>query len=229
MTYGARTPASKPIPWLKTCFGLMWRLGCFIPLGLALFASPAVALVRMDRESIDMALKYGIKHQGSTFQELLGPNWIEGPDGILVNVYTPFMLLASRAAKGGFPIEPSDTDLQAARTKYARTIRDFGDEAHPPNVKFALSLQVNSPYEAAYTKAFVEGYAKGRLLRLKPTRSYPQPSATLLQQGNKPVYDAISSYYFSFPEVAEMETFDLVLEPKDKPPIRIPVNNQSIY
>lgn len=61
----------------------------------------AQALIKMDAEGINLALKYGMQNSGMGLYSILGGNWIEGPGGALLNIYTPFMMLATEAARGG--------------------------------------------------------------------------------------------------------------------------------
>jgi hypothetical protein len=197
----------------------------------AIFSSfTSSALVNMDTESIDLALRYGMIHQKQGFISLLGPNWIESGEGSLLNVYSPFMLLATRAAKGGFPTEPGPDDIAAARKKYTRMIHEFTDPERPPKIKFAVSFLGDQPEFAVKTKAHIEGYAHGRAVLLTPDREFHQSSHSVKPSAGIPgKYEAVNSYYFAFPSVAALTKYELILETPNQPAVHFHINNQSIY
>jgi hypothetical protein len=207
----------------------VWLKHFFI-LGMLVCAQPAQALIRMDTESITMALKYGMANQNKGLAGVLGSNWMEGPDGALLNIYTPFMLLATKVSKAGYPTEPTEEDLNRARKEFRRDVVGLTDAQEKQRVKFALSFFGDDETFAVNTTARLEGVAEGRTIVLKPVRELRQPSLTVkpsqLYTGK---YEAINSYYFLLEDLMKFESFDIVFTPKTGEPIRFHVSNQQIY
>jgi hypothetical protein len=191
---------------------------------------PTPALVVMDTESVTMALRYGMMNQHKGLATLLGSNWMEGPDGVLLNIYTPFMLLATKAARGGHSSEPTEEDLAKARKQCNRMIHGFTDANAPQRVKFAVSFLGDSPTFAVKTTAVLRGVTHGREVLLKPTLQYRQPSSTVKPSEADPSrYEAVNSYYFTLSDVAQFDQYEFVLTLPSGQTVPFAINNQSIY
>ena len=198
---------------------------------LLVCSNPVQALVRMDTESTSMALKYGMTNQNNGLYGVLGSNWMEGPDGALLNIYTPFMLLATKVSKAGYPTQPTEDDLKRARQQFKREITGYTDTQDKQRVKFALSFYGDAPTFAVNTTARIEAVSEGRSIILKPTRQFRQPSMSVKPSQNYTgKYEAVNSYYFFLDDLIKLETYDLVLTTIGQAePIRFHISNQQIY
>lgn len=186
-------------------------------LGLALSASvvlalPGWALTRMDAAGVNKALRYGMTQSGMGLMTLLGGNWQEGQEGTLLNIYTPFMVLAAKAARGGYPNSPTDDDVKNARKRYAKTIATIQDLKNPALVKFSVALTGEASDFAGFLKARIEGTGRGRTFLLRPTRQLPQKVATPVPNATIRPYEAINAYYFPLDTLMNMDAFRLILE-----------------
>lgn len=204
-------------------------LGILVAAWVFQMGVPAPALVKMDKESIDLALKYGMQNQTMGYRNLLGGNWIEGKDGVLLNIYTPFMMLAAKTYHGGFPEEPSDTDMKKARDKYARLVTNFTDPKYKKEVKFSVAMYGDDPVFAAGYRAKIKGFGRGKIFVLNPTRQYPQKEAAFDTEASSRPYEAISTYYFSFDDISILDDYTFILEDGVHPTIEFKVQNDSIY
>jgi hypothetical protein len=205
-------------------------LSLAVMLGLAGFSLPAWGIIPMDKQSIDAALVYGMKNQKASLSTLLGPNWIENEDGALLNVYTPFMVLATKASKGGFPSNPAKSDLQAARKKYGKYVAFYGDPKNRLEVKFAVSFYGNSPSFAKSYEARIEGFGRGKEFNLKPVKRYLDQIADPVKNGlTQGQYEAVNSYYFNFKDIANLEEFKLIMESPTGPPISFRIRTAQLY
>jgi hypothetical protein len=194
------------------------------------FVVPAHALITMDAESVTMALRYGMTNQNKGIAGLLGSNWMEGPDGMLLNIYTPFMLLATKAARGGYPTAPSEDDLTAARKQYARMIQGLTDTQETQRVKFAISFLGEQPTFAVNTTAVIKGIADGREITLKPSRQLRQPSATVKpSEADSSRYEAVNSYYFNQKDLARFESYQFIVTLPSGQPATFSISNSQIY
>ncbi len=174
--------------------------------------SPGYALIKMDREGIALALKYGMQNSGLGLYNLLGPNWIEGAEGALLNIYTPFMMLASKSARGGYPTSPAAEDIKSARKRYHRVIRTIRDIRNPVLVKFSVSMYGDSPDFAYRRVAYIEGIGRGKRFKLKPAKSIRQRTAMEIPGTDIKPYEAINAYYFDFKTLQNMDEFKLIIE-----------------
>lgn len=209
---------------------LMNRLLCgIIILVFSVMAPTANALVKIDKQSIDLALKYGIQNQGMGYQTLLGNNWIEGPEGMLLNVYTPFMMLASKGYQSGLPADPTTEDLKKAKGQCGSLIRYLTDPLNRIDAKFAVSMYGDDPAFAGDYKAIIEGVGRGREFRLKPVRQFLQKVATKDAEASVRPYEAINSYYFNFADLQMLDDYRLILRRSDGTESVFHIRNDKIY
>ena len=80
--------------------------------------SPACAIQSLTDGGINRSVIYGLENQQVGLKGFLGANWIEGKDGALLNIYTPFIEIARSVVqhKAG-PSTPTPEDVVAARKK----------------------------------------------------------------------------------------------------------------
>jgi hypothetical protein len=215
-------------PFLRFKYGQAFVFGVLF-LFLSGSITPGFSLIRIDKESIDLALRYGMTNQGLGLRNLLGENWIEGSDGVLLNIYTPFMMLASKAYHGNFPEEPSDADVKKARNRYARLISTLSDPHYKNQVKFSVSLYGDTPEFAGEYRARIEGFGRGRNFAIKPDRELRQKVATQDPEAKVKPYEAINAYYFDFNNIVNLEDYQFIIESPGNPPITFRIRNDRIH
>lgn len=192
--------------------------------------SSAFALVKMESRTIDAALVYGMQNQKYGLANLLGPNWIEGENGSLLNVYSPFMMLATKAAKAGLSKNPSKSDLKKARNRFGKEVAYYSDPKNRLQVKFAVSFYGNSPEFAKAYMARIVGFGRGKEFELKPIKQILDQKADPVQGGaSGAAYEAINSYYFNFAELEDLEEFKLMLQSPSGPPLEFRMKNERLY
>lgn len=185
---------------------------------LSLITATAVprahALVGMDNEAVDLALQYGMVYQEHPLQEILGHNWQLGERGALLNVYTPFMELATKAARANFPRQPTAEDLRDARGRFGNEVRFFLDPKERQSVKFSLSFFGDKSDFALDYLATITGYGRGKAVTLQPAKDLKVLEATPVESGG---FEAINAYYFRFEELANLDTFTFTVTNKNNP------------
>ncbi|MEM0952432.1 MAG: hypothetical protein AAGI66_09880 [Cyanobacteria bacterium P01_H01_bin.74] len=176
-------------------------------------ASVGYTIIPMNSENIDAALVYGMKNRGAGLYTLLGPNWIEGKEGALLNVYSPFMMLASKAAKAQFSRNPTKEDLKKARKRFRRDVAYFSDDKNPITVKFAVSFYGPSETFATQYAARIIGFGRGKQFELKPDKErrdkIADPTSGSITQ--ETLFSAINAYYFKLSKLTSLEQFELRL------------------
>jgi hypothetical protein len=128
------------------------------------------AVIDMSTKAVNAALVYGMKNQKLGISNLLGANWVENADGALLNVYTPFMMLATKASRAKLPQNPAPSDLDRARKHFARDVAFYSDPNNRIMVKFSVSFYGDSPSFAKYYSARIEGIGRGQNYTLKPEK-----------------------------------------------------------
>lgn len=190
-------------------------------------APKALGLVKLDPGSIDMAIRYGLENQGMGLYNILGPNWIEGPEGWLLNVYSPFMLIATQASKKHLPRKPSDKDMKLARKRMARILSRLQDPHEPQKIKFSISMLGDRPDFAEHYAARIEGVGRGRVAEVRPLEDYQDKLAR--DAGTGGMYEAVNTYYFKYADLENFDVYDLVLYNPDGHEVRFKINNKHIY
>jgi hypothetical protein len=201
-------------------------LFCFLEMSVA----PAHALVKMETKTINAALVYGMQSQKSGLSALLGPNWIEGENGALLNVYSPFMMLAAKASKSGLSARPAKSDLEKARNRFGRDVAFYADPKNRLQVKFAVSLYGDTPDFAKGYSAHIVGIGRGKEFDLKPIRQMLDQIADPLSGGQSgSAYEAVNSYYFNFADLENLEEYRFVLESPRGQTLTFRINNEHLY
>lgn len=216
---------------------------------VSLLASPsAFALINMDQKSVNAALIYGMKNQKLGLSQLLGANWVENSEGALLNVYSPFMMLATKAARAGLSTRPSASDLEKARKRFGKEVAFYSDSKNRLTVKFAVSFYGDSPdFAKRYSTARIVGIGRGKTFELKPTRQLLDQIAdpvgqalTTTEKGSEKtasdapprkaaLYEAINAYYFQLSDLLDLQEFQLILESPGGPSITFRLNNERLY
>lgn len=196
-------------------------------------AAPVNAMERMTKEGIDHAIRYGMARGRFGMSDVLGPNWFEKPDGTLLNIYTPFMLLAAKVARGRHPANPTAEELKKARSRYHRTIRTIRNERDPYDVKFVLSIFGDNSKFHRRLSAHIEGIGRGHKFWLAPSKRIIEPYAQPVNGDRKTAteFAAVNAYYFDIRKVENMDELDLIIEDKankDSEPIVFHVDMNKV-
>lgn len=206
-----------------------YRIWLTLLVALWVVVAPARALVKMDKQSVDLALKYGMQNAGMGYSTLLGGNWLEGPDGMLLNIYTPFMMLASKAYQGGFSREPDEAEVKKARGRYGRLITTYTDPKNRTEIKFAVSMYGDDPAFATRYRGWIEGFGRGRDFKVSPVRVLYQKEAHKDTEASQKPYEAVNSYYFNFDDVSVLDDYRFILETPDGERAVFKIRNDKIY
>jgi len=200
-------------------------------LGWTGITAPSLAWIKVEPpHSVDAALVYGMRHSKLNLATVLGDNWIEGENGSLLNVYSPFMMLATKAAKAGFSSKPSKSDLEAARKRFARDVKFYSDPQNKFYVKFAVAFYGDSPEFAKRYSARIVGFGRGKEFNIKTERQNLDQVADAVENASGPgSYEAINSYYFPFSDLQNLDEFRLELTSPDGPPLSFNMRGERLY
>lgn len=214
----------------------MVLLGFFLTLTTLALPQQAHALVYMDAKGINEAVRYGMERGRYGISELLGPNWKEHADGTLLNIYSPFMLIATQVSKKGYPANPTEKEVAKARKQNARVIRSVTNIRYPQEVKFVLSLYGNNDKFTRTIGCKLEGIGHGKTFSLTPSRRIIDRFASPLDEdenGNATQYEGVNAYYFPMKTLLHLDEYDITFydyaEGSTMEPITFHINNRQIY
>jgi hypothetical protein len=233
----------------KSCRSSLVLTLFLLVLGVGFLLSPlqSHALVEMDAKGVNQAVRYGMERGRYGLSEMLGPNWLEASNGTLLNIYSPFMLVATQVAKGRHPANPTPEEFKKAKKTHGRIIRSVTNPRYPQEVKFVLSvLGDHSKFHRTIT-AKIEGLGHGKKFTLKPSRKIVPRFAEGLPgetnaNGEAEHYEAVNAYYFPMKTMGHLDEFDItfydyndysdedeVTPEKPFEPITFHINNNRIY
>lgn len=209
----------------------------------------AFALINLDDESVKIAIKYGLDNKYSTSKELLGPNWIEAENGVLITVYSPFIQLATKAKSQNVP-GSSEEDIRLVKRRLGRQLNQIKTRQE---VRFIVQLVgsdesfakrftahlLEIPGESTEKKTKKKGEGKGFWIfkakgprkpkKIPATKSVQQSIADLDHFNPVLPYSATNSYNFDFEKVNKWNKFYFVLTDGEKTEIRVEIDKNAIF
>lgn len=243
----------RPSPFQHPYFALFGAvMGTLLYLGALFLLPSAHALVAMDAKGVNEAVRYGMERGRYGLAEVLGPNWMESSNGTLLNIYSPFMLVATQVAKSKYPANPTEKEFQKAKQRHGKIIRSVTNPRYPQEVKFVISMLGEGNKFHRTIAAKIEGIGHGKKFELKSSRRIIPNFATAVpgkvdENGDPAYYEAVNAYYFPVKTMQHLDEFDITFydyseegdededENKDgKPhtkmePLTFHVNNNRIY
>ena len=183
---------------------------CLLSALLVLLTVPATAdmsaqaMAPLSKKMISQAIKYGLLNEGTGLYQFLGYNWQVADDGVLINIYTPFVEISRAVARRRINMDPTPENIAKVRKQIER---DIHFNWRYPKVRFIVSLFGDSPTFATEYYAVIEGVGHGKKVLLRPTkRSVDHNAQKELNATNKP-YSAVNSYEFDFETVQKLDEF----------------------
>ena len=191
-----------------------------------ILTAPSFALTKLTDQSIMDAIQYGLKNQDMGLSFFLGPNWREGRNGFLLNIYTPYIEIARSAVthKAG-PVDPTDAELSKARKTI---VEDASYIYSHPTVKFLCSMYGKDATFAKGYYADIEGVGRGRRVHLLPSKSVRQGIARVEKGATFERYSAINTYHFKYDDIAPLDELTFRLYGKDRPSVVFKIKTKSL-
>lgn len=215
---------------------------------LCVFVNKAMALIVLDDESVKIAIKYGLENKFSTSKILLGPNWLDNERGVIVNIYTPFIQLATKAKSQNVP-GTSEEDIRLVKRRLGRQLKQIRTR---DEVRFIVQLVGAKEDFGNKVKAHVEPYIPpeekpteeelenrswfqkitGKLKdggKVYPEKSILQDVATLDSYNPALPYSVVNSYNFDFGKIKDYDQFYLILSTPNEEPVKFLINRDEIF
>jgi len=196
------------------------------------FAAPSFALIKIDNESVDLAISYAIKVRGSATDEILGKNWLNDGTGRILNVYTPFIQIVMKAQDYRLSGETAE-DIKNLKKLMAKRISAVKRQN---TVRFIVSLYGDKDDFAQNLTAYIEDESqmvtKGKkkaYLKIMPVKSQADKIAERDAFNPLHPFSAVNSYNFSFTSVEKLKTYYFVVSDGKEEVVRFLINNKDIF
>jgi hypothetical protein len=187
----------------------------------------SLALVKIDDETIDLAIKYGLQAKDTSTRNLLDSNWINDGTGKILNIYSPFIQIASKISDQN-STGNTEEDLKTIKKRLYTKINAIKDKNE---IRFIVALYGD-------TEDFAQGY-KAYIFdvnQLNKAQKPIKPRKTCVQKiADKDVFvpahpfSAVNCYTFKFDTLSKLEHYFFILKNEAGEEIRYEIDNSKIF
>ncbi|MDD3013386.1 MAG: hypothetical protein PHC34_06745 [Candidatus Gastranaerophilales bacterium] len=188
------------------------------------------ALVKIDDNSIDLAIKYGIKMKGSSTENILSTNWVNDGNGRILNIYSPFIQIAMKSAN-----KPSTGDAEEDLKMVKNLLQyDITKVKNKNEIRFIVAIYGDNINFAKNYKAYIiEANKFSNTLKEKdkinPNKSSIQKIADKDNFHPKHPFSGINCYSFKFDNLFKLKEYYFILVSDNKDEIKYKINNENIF
>ena len=197
----------------------------FAVCGLILNSSPSFSLIQPDDNSVDLAIKYGIKTKGNSTTYILGTNWVQDNTGAILNIYSPFIQIAVKSGNQNITGN-IDEDVKIIKEKLKNTISAIKTKNE---VRFILSFCGDSPYFSQKYKAYIIDINTSNKAKIKPKKTSQQKEADKDGFNPEHPYSAVNCYIFKFDDISKLKEYYFIVASEDGKEIKYKLNNSEIF
>lgn len=200
---------------------------------LAIFAfyfsiNSSFALVKLDDESIDIAIKYSIQMKNSPTSDILAANWINDGTGRILNIYTPFIQLVMKSIN----MRSTGTGIQDIKL-FREKLGNKPEKIKKQNeVRCIISLYGDNDKFARNYKAYIVddvNYAAKTGKTIKPFKSSVQKTADKDSFNSIHPYSAVNCYDFKYKDIANLKDYYFILVSDTGEEIKYRISNNQIF
>lgn len=187
------------------------------------------SLVKIDDNSIDLAIKYGIKMKGSPTESILGTNWLNDGNGRILNIYTPFIQVAMKSSSKPSAGE-SEEDIKLVKNLLQYDITKVKNKNE---IRFLVAVYGDTIDFATQYKAYIIETDKISSIKEKdkinPKKSSVQKIADKDEYHPKHPFSAVNCYTFKFDNLFNLKEYYFILVSDNKDEIKYKINNEEIF
>ena len=191
---------------------------------------PSYAIIKIDDDSVDLAIKYGLKMKGNSVDYIMGPNWINDGKGRILNVYSPFIQLVMKSQTQGSTLDINE-DVKNIKLRLQRDITKIKEK---DEIRFIVSIYGDKDdfaqkYKAYIIDANMISSPSNPNNNIKPKKTSNQKIAEHDGYDPKHPYSAINCYIFKFDDLANLKEYYFVLVSDSGDEIKYKINNAEIF
>jgi|GEM_PF-3417255 len=190
----------------------------------------AYSLVKIDDNSVDLAIKYGVKMKGNSVENILGTNWKNDGSGRILNIYSPFIQVAMKSTT-----KPSSGELDEDIKTVKNLLKyDITKVKNRNEVRFLVSFYGDNADFAKNCKAYiVEANKFSKDLKeqdkITPKKTSVQKIADKDNFHPKHPFSAVNCYTFKFDKIFNLKEYYFILVSDNKEEVRYKINNEEIF
>jgi len=187
------------------------------------------ALIKIDDNSIDLAIRYYLKTQGSSSEYDLGSNWKNDGKGRILNIYSPFIQIVMKSTNKGVTGNLEE-DVKNIKTRLSNEITKIKTKNE---VRFIVALYGdNSGFAQKYKASIVEAeYIDPSKIK----KALLPKSANIQKVAEKDSFDpshpfsAVNCYIYKFDDIFKLKNFVFILSSENGEEIKYKINSKEIY
>lgn len=188
--------------------------------------NPSYSIIKLDNESVDLAIKYSFKTKNNSAEYILGPNWINDGTGRILNIYSPFIQLVIKSQNHNFG-ENAEKDVSDIKSVMNNDILKIKNKNE---VRFIVSIYGDKENFAEKYKAYItDKIDENNKNIIKPKKFSNQKIAEKDFFNRKYPYSAINCYIFKFNDLEKLKEYYFVLVSEQGDEIKYKINNNEIF
>lgn len=195
-----------------------------------LSVNSSFALIKIDKDSIDLAIKYGLKSKGLDTKDFLDSNWINDGNGRILNIYSPFIQIASKTTNQT-AMGTTEEDIKNVKNRLITKINKIMDNNE---VRFLVALYGDSENFAKNYKAYIIDASQSvdaskESKKINPKKSHFQQVAEKDGFVREHPYSAVNCYTFKFDNLFNLKEYYFILKPENGEEIKYYINNEKVF
>ena len=205
-----------------------YKIIILIAISILLSPASSYAIIKIDDNSVDLAIKYGLKMKGNSVDYIMGPNWINDGNGRILNVYSPFIQLVMKSQNQG----STDNMQEDIKNIKIRLEKDITKIKTKNEIRFIVSIYGDKEDFAQKYKAFIVDanlISDSIKSQIKPKKINNQKIAERDQFDPKHPYSAINCYTFKFNDLANLKDYYFVIVSDNGDQVKYKINNAEIF
>jgi len=187
------------------------------------------ALVKIDDNSVDLAINYGVKMKGSSIESTLGTNWVNDGNGRILNIYSPFIQVAMKTTS-----KPTTGDAQEDLKMIRNLLKyDITKIKNKNEIRFLVAIYGDSIDFAKNYKAYI--IETDKILNIKEQDKILPKKISVQKLADKDgfhprhPFSAINCYTFKFDNLFKLKDYYFILVSDNKDEIKYKINNEEIF
>ncbi|MFH0702626.1 MAG: hypothetical protein V2B14_03700 [bacterium] len=190
------------------------------------------ALIKIDDESVNLAIKYSIKMKGMPTRDILGSNWLSDETGRILNIYSPFIQIIMKSTNQGTSGNPEE-DIKNIKKILNNSINKIKIKNE---IRFIIAIYGDKEdFAQKYNAYIIEAdkyYSPDKFSKnkIKPKKINTQKIAE--RDGFHPAhpFSAVNCYVFKFDDILKLKSYYFVLTSENNEEIlKYKINNNEIF
>ncbi|EKE03660.1 MAG: hypothetical protein ACD_20C00172G0013 [uncultured bacterium] len=186
------------------------------------------ALIKLDEESVDLAIKYGIQSKDMPTKNILSSNWLNDGTGRILNIYSPFIQVALKTTDQN-STGKMEEDIKTIKKRLYSKIDRIKEKNE---VRFLIALYGDTEDFANNYKAQIvdiNEYEGQKKKIIKPKKTNAQKVAEKDNFFPAHPFSAVNCYIFKFDNLFDLKEYYFILTNETGEEVKYKINNNEIF